>query len=104
VDSKYRFTETERGFVVDAPDRQRVSVALSPSGIVLHRDAIPAQRDLGLFEYYRLSDGIARGLMNGWEPPERERRKEFPGLHEWAIRQTVNLPGHKMARWQDTKW
>jgi hypothetical protein len=101
MDSKYRFAETERGFVVDAPDRDRVAVELMPDGTLFHLDSLNTCGEFGLYQYYQLSASIARGLMNGWKPPEREGRKDFPGLHRWVIKQTAKSIGKRVhAQWK----
>ncbi len=96
--SKYRILELSDGFVIDAPDRNKVHVEFCRTHFRLCcGDGL--QKLSGLIEYRRLLEHIAWGLMQDWEPPKKDR-KPWPGIKEWAVSNTRrSLGGRVYQQW-----
>ena len=108
--SKYRFIKLPDDFRIEAKNRSPVTVQCLPTHFAVVHEARDAGLELplttqpetylaGLFQYRRLIEADVRGLMIDWKPPEREG-PGFPGIEDWAIRQTSKALGKRVhERW-----
>ncbi len=89
-ESKYRILQRSDGFAIDAQDRNRVEVEIRSTHFHVSDGILEQeypQETVGLFEYRKLLDLIAWGLMRGWEPPIQDR-EPWPGIKSWAVGKT----------------
>jgi hypothetical protein len=92
VKSRYRFTEAGDRFEVSAEARGPVRVVYAPYRFRVECRGRPA-KDFGLFEYRRLVEEVANGLMNDWQG----RGEHTPGrVRDWAVEQTRRAIGRRV--------
>jgi hypothetical protein len=85
--SRYRFREDAQGFFVEGDQRPPVRVAFLPTGLEAWcvGETIPGLRErFGFFNFGKLLEFVARGLMRDWQP-----REGWFGAREWAQQQTA---------------
>jgi hypothetical protein len=92
--SRYRFREHAQGFSVEGDERPPVEVAFR--GTTLEAwyvgEALPNSRErFGLFNFGKLLEHVARGLMRDWRPQEG-----WFGVRAWAHQQTARAIARRL--------
>ncbi len=84
---RYRFREDPLGFSIEGNDRPPVRVAFLPTGleaVCVGDTALGARERFGFFNFGKLLEFVARGLMREWQP-----REGWYGVRAWAEQQTA---------------
>jgi hypothetical protein len=99
VVSRYQFREHPDGFVVEGADRPPVQVAFRPTGLEAWYpgEGVPGSRQrFGFFNFGKLLEFVARGLMREWQPKEG-----WFGARAWAHQQTARAVARRVReQWQ----
>ncbi len=85
--SRYRFREDPLGFSVEGTDRPPVRVAFLPTGleaVCVADSSLGSRERFGFFNFGKLLEFVARGLMRDWQP-----REGWYGARAWAEQQTA---------------
>jgi hypothetical protein len=85
--SRYRFRECADSFCVEGDDRRPVEVSFLPTALQashLGPDGAVARERFGFFNFGKLLEFVARGLMRDWQPQDG-----WYGARAWAHQQTA---------------
>lgn len=106
TESKYTITEKLNGFIVSGKDRNPVTVVFTPTCWTLtckvpeRHSAIVADQFStagNFYQYYRLSQLVAKGLMVFWQPPQKNGELYAPPwVKTWAVGQTAKAIGKRV--------
>jgi len=97
--SRYHFVELQDGFLIDSSDRNQVFVEHCDTHFLVWSGVDQPDR-VGLVQFQDLVKHIARGLMQGWAPPDNGS-KPWPGIKSWAVAKTRRAIGRRVhQQWQ----
>ncbi len=94
VTSRYQIREHADGFCVEGEDRPPVEVVFRPTGLeVLHlgEAGVAARECFGFFNFGKLLEFVARGLMRDWRPQDG-----WYGARAWAQQQTARALARRL--------
>jgi hypothetical protein len=94
VASRYRFRESAEGFSVEGDERPPVDVVFRPVGLEAWYvgETLPGSRErFGFFNFGKLLEFVARGLMRDWQPQEG-----WYGARAWAQQQTARAIARRL--------
>jgi hypothetical protein len=92
--SRYRFRDHAEGFSVEGDERPPVQVVFHPTGLEARYvgEAVPEARErFGFFNFGKLLEFVARGLMRDWRP-----REGWYGARAWAHQQTARAIARRL--------
>jgi hypothetical protein len=94
VVSRYRFHDSPDGFSVEGDERPPVEVHFQPTGLearYAETFAPGASERFGFFNFGKLLEFVARGLMRDWQPVEG-----WFGARAWAQQQTARAIARRL--------
>src|SRR5947209_1837663 len=92
--SRYRFREDALGFSVEGDQRPPVRVAFLPTGLeawCIGDTSLGSRERFGFFNFGKLLEFVARGLMRDWKP-----REGWYGAQAWAHEQTARAIARRL--------
>jgi hypothetical protein len=99
VVSRYHIREELFGFRIEGADRPPVAVVFRPTGLEAYHvgETHPEARErFGFFNFGKLLEFVARGLLREWQPVEG-----WFGIRPWAQQQTARAIARRLReQWQ----
>jgi hypothetical protein len=98
VVSRYRIREELFGFRVEGDERPPVAVVFRPTGLEAYYvgDAQGERERFGFYNFGKLLEFVARGLLREWHP-----REGWYGIRQWAQQQTARALARRLREhWQ----
>jgi hypothetical protein len=92
--SRYQFREHPGGFAVEGDDRPPVEVSFGPTALEAWHAGEPpggARQRFGFFNFGKLLEFVAAGLMRDWRPQEG-----WYGARAWAHQQTARAIARRL--------